>query len=472
MLNAILLNGVFLSSPVDAVAMVPESYPMVMAISNLMSTDDRIEESMRGMDRGELLLGVDPTDMLRAFAGVPAGLDDDGNIAFGMSGEQWIAALPSPDPESMFEMNFGDAQDGQRSALMFGSSVNISTDARVNFGLVGSDESVQTKGRGLAAATAWWESFPEELRQQGEIFITAPVSQASAMFSSLGLGIDLSMLVQLQEAGFGIDLEAPANFVVDFDALAVAIRMQIPWESRAMSGPTDSGFSDLGPSQPMLATRVNWTRLRESGLVWALATAFEQPMLAFAFPEATSVALVSGRPISDGGMMSNTRLRLEADDITGTANQLRSILTPSTQNGVERFTMNFPVGSEFSSLFGVSMSGDMQESSGVVRIGMGGAAKPLIHSDALEAGGIVDTMREWMPTTRDIEMYADASMLSDVLGLKPGQEVPAGMPPLGLAVGMNPAESGRGALDIAIVLPAPVAALMLDGAMASVGTGS
>ena len=39
MLNAILLNGVFLSSPVDAVAMVPESYPMVMAISNLMSTD-------------------------------------------------------------------------------------------------------------------------------------------------------------------------------------------------------------------------------------------------------------------------------------------------------------------------------------------------------------------------------------------------------------------------------------------------
>ena len=95
------------------------------------------------------------------------------------------------------------------------------------------------------------------------------------------------------------------------------------------------------------------------------------------------------------------------------------------------------------------MSGDMQESSGVVRIGMGGAAKPLIHSDALEAGGIVDTMREWMPTTRDIEMYTDASMLSDVLGLKPGQEVPAGMPPLGLAVGMNPAESGRGALDIA-----------------------
>ncbi|MEL7065958.1 MAG: hypothetical protein AAGK24_00845, partial [Planctomycetota bacterium] len=70
MLNFMLLSGCWLTSPIDAVAMVPKSYSTVVAIANLMSTDDRIEESMRGMDRGDLLLGVDPTDMIRAFAGI------------------------------------------------------------------------------------------------------------------------------------------------------------------------------------------------------------------------------------------------------------------------------------------------------------------------------------------------------------------------------------------------------------------
>ena len=281
MLNFMLLSGCWLTSPIDAVAMVPESYSTVVAISNLMSTDDRIEESMRGMNRGDLLLGVDPTDMIRAFAGIPAGLDDDGNLALGMADDRWIAALPSSDPEGMFDLNFGSGIDGQRTATMFGSSMNIHTAARDTFGLVGSDESIQARGRGSAAATAWWDSFPEDLRQRGEIFMTAPVSQASSMFASLGLDIDLGLLRQLQEAGFGVDLDAPANFVVDFDALAVSIRMHVPWQSRAMSAPTSSNFEDLGPSQPVLAARLDWTRLRESGLVWALATAMEpRPCLA------------------------------------------------------------------------------------------------------------------------------------------------------------------------------------------------
>ena len=119
-----------------------------------MSTDDRIEESMRGMDRGDLLLGVDPTDMIRAFAGIPAGLDDDGNLALGLADQGWFAALPTPDPEGMFDMNFGSAVDGQRSAMMFGSSMNIHTAARDTFGLIGSDTSVADRGRGTAAATA------------------------------------------------------------------------------------------------------------------------------------------------------------------------------------------------------------------------------------------------------------------------------------------------------------------------------
>jgi hypothetical protein len=473
MLNFMLLSGCWLTSPIDAVAMVPESCSTVVAISNLMSTDDRIEESMRGMDRGDLLLGVDPTDMIRAFAGIPAGLDDDGNLALGMADDRWIAALPSPDPEGMFEMNFGGAVDGQRPVTMFGSVMSIHTVARETFGVIGSDESVQAQGRGLAAAAAWWESFPEDLRQRGEIFMTAPVSQATSMFASLGLDIDLGLLNQLQEAGFGLDLEAPANFVVDFDALAVAIRMHVPWQSRPMSAPTSSGFEDLGPSQPAFAARLDWTRLRESGLVWALATAMEQPMMAFAFPEATSLALVADRPLQGAGMMSNTRLRLEAPDISGTANQLRSMLTPTKTNAVEQFSMDFPEGSELSSVFGTTSSGAMQESPGVVRVGMGAAAERLIHPDTLESAGIVDTMREWMPQTRDMELYADASMLSQGLGLLPDQDAPEGMPPVGFAVGMEAEASGSGALDIAIVLPAPVAALMLDAVMASqTGSGS
>ena len=148
MLNFMLLSGCWLTSPIDAVAMVPESCSTVVAISNLMSTDDRIEESMRGMDRGDLLLGVDPTDMIRAFAGIPAGLDDDGNLALGMAEDGWIAALPSPDPEGMFDMNFGSAVDGRRTAMMFGSSMDISTAARDAFGLVGSGPSIQAPGRG------------------------------------------------------------------------------------------------------------------------------------------------------------------------------------------------------------------------------------------------------------------------------------------------------------------------------------
>ena len=466
-MNFMLLGGCWLTSPIDALAMVPESYSTVVAISNLMSTDDRIEESMRGMDRGDLLLGVDPTDMIRAFAGIPAGLDDDGNLALGMADERWIAALPSSDPEGMFDMNFGGVVDGDRTATMFGSVMNIHTAAHDTFGLIGSDESVRDRGRGVAAATAWWESFPEDLRQRGEIFMTAPISQASSMFDSLGLDIDLGLLVQLQEAGFGLDLEAPANVVVDFDALAVAIRMHVPWQSRDMSAPTSSGFVDLGPSQPVFAARVDWTRLRESGLVWALANAMEQPMVAFAFPEATSLALVADQPTDGGGMMSNTRLRFEAPDISGTANQLRSILTPTKTNGIEQFSMDFPEGSEFSSVFGTTAIGTMQESSGVVRVSMGAASDRLIHPDSLESAGIVDTMREWMPKTRDMEMYADASMLSQGLGLVADQDTPEGMPPVGFAVGMEAQESGSGALDIAIVLPAPVAALMLDAVMAS-----
>ena len=147
-----LLSGCWLTSPIDAVAMVPKSYSTVVAIANLMSTDDRIEESMRGMDRGDLLLGVDPTDMIRAFAGIPAGLDDDGNLALGLADQGWFAALPTPDPEGMFDMNFGSAVDGQRSAMMFGSSMNIHTAARDTFGLIGSDTSVEA-GEGTAAAT-------------------------------------------------------------------------------------------------------------------------------------------------------------------------------------------------------------------------------------------------------------------------------------------------------------------------------
>ena len=473
MLNFMLLSGCWLTSPIDAVAMVPESYSTVVAISNLMSTDDRIEESMRGMDRGDLLLGVDPTDMIRAFAGIPAGLDDDGNLALGMSEEGWIAVLPSSDPGGMFDMNFGSEVEGRRTAMMFGSSMNISAVVRDTFGLVGSDDSISARGRGGAAATAWWDSFPEELRQRGEIFMTAPVSQASSIFASLGLDLDLNLLSQLQEAGFGVDLDAPANFVLDFDALAVSIRMRVPWQSRAMSAPISSNFEDLGPSQPVFAARLDWARLRESGLVWALATAMEQPMLAFAFPEATSFALVADRPTAEGGMMSNTRLRLEAPDVSGTANQLRSILTPTKTNGMERFSMEFPEESEFSSIFGVTSSGTMQESPGVVHVGMGGASDPLIHPESLESAGIVDTMREWMPKTRDIEMYVDATMLSQGLGLMSDQDIPEGMPPVGFAVGMQANESGSGALDVAIVLPAPVAALMLDAAMASQsGAGS
>ena len=473
MLNFMLLTGCWLSSPIDAVAMVPKSYSTVVAIANLMSTDDRIEESMRGMDRGDLLLGVDPTDMIRAFAGIPAGLDDDGNLALGLADQGWFAALPTPDPEGMFDMNFGSAVDGQRTAMMFGSSMNIHTAARDTFGLIGSDTSVEDRGRGAAAATAWWEGFPEDLRQRGEIFITAPVAQASSIFGLLGLDIDLSFLVQLQEAGFGVDLDAPANFVVDFDALAVSIRMKVPWQSRTMSTPTPSNFEDLGPSQPVFAARMDWTRLRESGLVWALATVMEQPMLAFAFPEATSFAMVADRPTAEGGMMSNTRLRFEAPDASGTANQLRSILTPSKTNGMERFSMDFPEGSEFSSIFGTKSSGVMQEAPGVVRVGMGAASDRLIHPDRLESAGIVDTMREWMPKTRDLEMYMDATLLSEGLGLVSDQDIPEGMPPVGVAVGMQASDSGSGALDIAIVLPAPVAALMLDAAMASqAGSGS
>ena len=98
---------------------------------------------------------------------------------------------------------------------------------------------------------------------------------------------------------------------------------------------------------------------------------------------------------------------------------------------------------------------------------MGAASDRLIHPDSLESAGIVDTMREWMPKTRDMEMYADASMLSQGLGLVADQDTPEGMPPVGFAVGVEAQESGSGALDIAIVLPAPVAALMLDAVMAS-----
>ncbi|MDP7400490.1 MAG: hypothetical protein QF351_01145, partial [Phycisphaerales bacterium] len=100
-----------------------------------------------------------------------------------------------PDPEGMFDMNFGSAVDGQRSAMMFGSSMNIHTAARDTFGLIGSDTSVSDRGRGTAAATAWWESFPKDHRQRGEIFITAPAAQASSMFGLLGLDIDLGLLV-------------------------------------------------------------------------------------------------------------------------------------------------------------------------------------------------------------------------------------------------------------------------------------
>ena len=196
-------------------------------------------------------------------------------------------------------------------------------------------------------------------------------------------------------------------------------------------------------------------------------------MLAFAFPEATSFALVADRPTAEGGMMSNTRLRFEAPDASGTANQLRSILTPTKTNGMERFSMDFPQQSEFSSIFGTTSSGVMQEASGVVRVGMGAASDRLIHPDSLESAGIVDTMREWMPKTRDVEMYMDATLLSEGLGLMSDQNIPEGMPPVGVAVGMQASDSGSGALDIAIVLPAPVAALMLDAAMASqAGAGS
>ena len=65
MLNFMLLSGCWLTSPIDAVAMVPKSYSTVVAISNLMSTDDRIEESMRD-GSGVRFLGLTP-DMIRAF---------------------------------------------------------------------------------------------------------------------------------------------------------------------------------------------------------------------------------------------------------------------------------------------------------------------------------------------------------------------------------------------------------------------
>ena len=135
--------------------------------------------------------------------------------------------------------------------------------------------------------------------------------------------------------------------------------------------------------------------------------------------------------------------------------------------------MDFPDGSEFSSIFGTTSSGTMQESSGVVRVGLGAASDRLIHPDSLESAGIVDTMREWMPKTRDLEIYADASMLSQDLGLLSNQVVPEGMPPIGFAIGMEGNDTERGALDIAVVFPAPVAALMLDAAMTSQsGSGS
>ncbi|MEL7065944.1 MAG: hypothetical protein AAGK24_00775, partial [Planctomycetota bacterium] len=70
---------------------------------------------------------------------------------------------------------------------------------------------------------------------------------------------------------------------------------------------------------------------------------------------------------------------------------------------------------------------------------------------------------------RDLEMYMDATLLSEGLGLVSDQDIPEGMPPVGVAVGMQATGSETGALDIAIVFPAPVAALMLDAAMASQG---
>ena len=46
------------------------------------------------------------------------------------------------------------------------------------------------------------------------------------------------------------------------------------------------------------------------------------------------------------------------------------------------------------------------------------------------------------------------------------QNIPEGMPPVGLRLACSQ-RLRSGALDIALVLPAPVAALMLDAAMAS-----
>ena len=45
-------------------------------------------------------------------------------------------------------MNFGSAVDGRRTAMMFGSSMDIFTAARDAFGLVGSGPSIQAPGRG------------------------------------------------------------------------------------------------------------------------------------------------------------------------------------------------------------------------------------------------------------------------------------------------------------------------------------
>ena len=261
--------------------------------------------------------------------------------------------------------------------------------------------------------------------------MTAP-AQASSLFASLGLDIDLGCS-PVAGGGFGVDLDAPANFVVDFD-VGVSVRMHVP-------GSPARCLHQLHPTSRtwvrVSLSRLDWIDAsRESGSSGRWRRPWSSPC--WLSPEATSFALVADRPMAEGGMMSNTRL-IRSTRRVRYGQPTAVHLTPTKTNGMERVSMDFRR-SEFSSIFGTTSSGVMQEASGVVRVGMGAASDRLIHPDSLESAGIVDTMRDWMPKTRDVEMHMMqiASRAWANVGLRHPRRHASG----GGVVGMQASDSG------------------------------
>ena len=252
--------------------------------------------------------------------------------------------VPSPRSEGMFDMNFGSAVDGRRTAMMFGSSMDIFTAARDAFGLIGSGAIHSAPGRGAAAGHRVVGQLSED-SGSGEIFMTALVSKPVRCLLRLGWTSTWSCSASCRRQGLGlIWMLRPTLWWTsmrwlcrDHHARAKAVHK--------MSAPTSSNFEDLGPSQMLTCADLDWTRhRRESGLVWALATGVWSSPCWLLHSRSNLLRFGGGSPHGRGRDDVQHQTRFEAPDASGTANQLRSILTPTKTNGMERFSMDFPEG--------------------------------------------------------------------------------------------------------------------------------